>query len=47
MIPKGHTGGAILVVLLIVGHTVVGLMAFYSHAISSLMNYRQDDRELA
>jgi hypothetical protein len=46
MISKGHSGNAILVELLFVGYVVVGATALFSSAISSLMNYRRDEREL-
>ena len=47
MISKGHTGNAILVLLLLVGQVAVGAMALFSPAIAALMNYRRDERELA
>lgn len=47
MISKGHTGDAILVLLMSVGYLVVGSMALFSTAISSLLNYRHDERDLA
>jgi len=46
MVSKGHTGNVILVLLLFAGYTILTGLTLFSSAISSLMNYRRDERDL-